>query len=400
MKCPDFETLMAYLDGELEEDQKLLLEEHLRACDDCSRILESQRELEESWRDSFVYPGDEGFRRLESEIFGRFHRRSWWRTLAPVAAALIVAFLGVKLIMRNGLPMPMAPETVSSTVTPSGVTRGALQERGEFEDSESPADTSFQRGFYSADGYVEEQQEDGPDDLAVGPEELAVGPEELAVGPEELAEAPEEQAIEEIIVSADRTESVPEQTVGAASIVESGSAEAPAAGTAMGLDDVTDGSTTTYGGSAGLVGPDMVAQEEIHQDLLELDADASGLAADETVISAEEGQEAAAGASGEPHLSENRTSTGSLEEEEEAESLETMADLCYCRAAAGPEMVTLAFDSLGMPDSATTALLDSLSPGWRDYIHHDLKDTVMVVPSAEVCDLFLPTDGVPAEMQQ
>ena len=57
MKCPDFETLMLFLDGELEGDELSEVAGHVDSCPECLRILKTQRRLEESWRDDFEYPG-------------------------------------------------------------------------------------------------------------------------------------------------------------------------------------------------------------------------------------------------------------------------------------------------------------------------------------------------------
>jgi len=59
--------------------------------------------------------------------------------------------------------------------------------------------------------------------------------------------------------------------------------------------------------------------------------------------------------------------------------------------------VKLVFDIEGNPDSTTALFLDSLLIGWSGYIPFYCIDTVLIIPVADVRDLFMDGDELPAE---
>ncbi|MEN8209766.1 MAG: zf-HC2 domain-containing protein, partial [Candidatus Fermentibacteria bacterium] len=101
MNCPDFDTLMMLLDGELPSARMKEVSEHVRLCSRCRNLIDSQRKLETSWRDSFTAPKEDDFRSMEWIIYRRMNRRSRWKFFVPAAAGIIAVLLGVKLIMEN-----------------------------------------------------------------------------------------------------------------------------------------------------------------------------------------------------------------------------------------------------------------------------------------------------------
>lgn len=66
----------------------------------------------------------------------------------------------------------------------------------------------------------------------------------------------------------------------------------------------------------------------------------------------------------------------------------SVADDEFLQQAGREETFTLVFDAEGLPDSSTAVLLDSLLPGWEDYIPFENRDTVVTVPAAEAADII------------
>ncbi|MBN2587831.1 MAG: hypothetical protein JXR55_11105, partial [Candidatus Fermentibacteraceae bacterium] len=150
-------------------------------------------------------------------------------------------------------------------------------------------------------------------------------------------------------------------------------------------------------GSEGLVGSGNAAYRSI-ENQISLDSDTAGLSLAETVSST---------VAVEQDDQESISSGIVAETGEEGEELQLeQAQTCFCYpddsfyGYAEDITVCMVFDSLGMPDSSTAALLDSLSPCWRDYIQYEFKDTVLVIPLADVNDLVLHGGSMPAEMME
>src|SRR2546423_3322904 len=87
-RCPDAETLAAYIDGELVREQRERLEEHLAGCAECTAVIA-------------------GALRFQGAAEARPARRARWR--APSAAALVAALVAAVVGLVVGLTLRSAP---------------------------------------------------------------------------------------------------------------------------------------------------------------------------------------------------------------------------------------------------------------------------------------------------
>lgn len=340
MKCPDFDILMMFLDGELRDDMMRQISEHLRTCDRCRKVLESQTKLESSWRDDFEYPEQDEFRRMEDELFRRIHRRGGWKFLLPAAAGIIAALLGVKLILQTGPALDrvssVARSRMEESVLPAPEVLEAEEEPAVFQDSTDLG-----------------QYDDLEAPEAAGEEVLEVitdaGSRSYGLtGYTSADEAPEET--EEMRQDApEGTVSVPEEIISESSPAEPVEAQEQ-------MDDIA-------GGAAGM------EFQETTDVTLSLDSDTMGLETVSTVATRQSSDS-------ESHPE----SSYWMEEEMEAEPF-----------------IRLVFDAEGWPDSATALLLDSLLPDWRDYIPNEFEDTVMVIPLNELDSMMFKGSILPEQ---
>jgi hypothetical protein len=389
MKCPDFERLMLFLDGELTGDELHSIEEHLDSCTRCRRLIESQRMLENSWRDDFTFPATMEFRRREDQLFRRIHRRSRWRTLVPAAAGIIAALLGIKLMM-NARP---------SIDRVSFIAR-SMNEGRTVEDVETPG-----RGLVDLPPEELTQEESCFETMSDSMHRLGMTE---CIGQTTGMDSPSTQVWAEAgegssrSAAMDRVDELTEEAPDAslervsAGMVAGGctgdvtiSAEQPVTVETISAGESEDG-------SAGLADSGVQDYRTI-ENQINLDADYTGLHCAETISSTGAGEQDDL----ESRYAEIKTETG-----EEEEDQQEQAGVCFCPSydsccgLVEEITVCLVFDSLGMPDSSTAALLDSLSPGWRDYIQYEFKDTVMVVPLADVNGLVLHGGSLPAEQME
>lgn len=331
MKCPDFETLMMFLDGELRDDTLRQVSEHVRTCDRCRKVLESQRKLESSWRDGFVYPAGDEFRRVEDELYRRMNRRGVWKVLLPAAAGIIAAVLGVKLILHSGPALDrvsaVARSRMEESVLPVSEVREAEEEPVLLTDSTFVVRSD---DLEAPEAAGEAVNRDIPDDSF-----LSYGLTGYTAADETL-----EETEEMLQYTSEGTVAVPEEDI-------RGSDPGEPAAEQVQVDRMA-------GGAAGMESrePDIA---------LSLDSDTAGLQSVVTV-----------------------TTRQCSESDSVPESPYWMeAESC----------IRLVFDARGSPDSVTALLLDSLLPDWRDYIHYEFRDTVLVVPPDGLHDL-LNHDGV------
>lgn len=380
MSCPDFEKLMLYLDGELHEEELHRVREHLEGCVECRRVLATQSRLEESWRSGFSFPEGSEFRRMEDRIFRRVHGRRGWRSIIPVAAGIIAVLLGVKLILSENPSL----DRVSSTAM------------------EWTEDYSLESNRGEVRGRAGEPS---------GPE--ATGP--VQETPEDTAEQPleeQEELIEGMIADHDRTGEPATRSL----LDETASAQHQVASEVT--DDMEETVGSAFGGGA-LRGSDQAGQDEILDiaDAAVSEEETAGLLGRSVEHGAEEDREPEAGiadtsvlqsAPAVPDMtgistseSESCLSAGPEEVEAQQETVSLEEGIAYCPSEYYNRLddgyLVLAFDENGMPDSMTAVLLDSLSPGWRDYIQSEFMDTVMVVPLSDLNDLLWYGGGVPAE---
>jgi hypothetical protein len=429
MICPDFDTLMKYLDGELQGERLREVSSHVDSCSECRRILDSQMRLEQAWRDDFVYPDETSFRAMEDEIYGRFRAGSGsfvkrtWKGILPVAAGIIAALIGVKLIVGTGPGLDRMSDVMRNRASSSEMMEG-LPEDAAFdrvEDLENPVTAdSLSTGLHwdstcsdGAPAPVEESEvivgfgsssQDEVEDLcqdAGTVQEVSGAVEGAAGGSTSVSQTPEEVSDE-----------LPESTAGLLNETLSGeeaargqyAENASTAGSPdqiseafVECDDVFEESITEgYGMIADAFHEEQFqagdqsgmdyyeageAEEQEEEVLLSLDADTTGLQSVQTVS---------------PQSEICRAASDMRSDSADADAVHTRP------IGPGLDMmfVSLGFDSLGIPDSTTRTLLDSLSPGWRDYIPFQFRDTVVVVPLAEVQDMIVRGHEATVETNQ
>ncbi len=99
MTCQDHKDLMmAYLDNELNEEQKRAFEEHLAGCPDCTRDLAEFRKLKRMTDSvTLVEPEDRVWDQYWSNVYNRIERGLGW-ILFSVAAIVLLIYGGFRAI--------------------------------------------------------------------------------------------------------------------------------------------------------------------------------------------------------------------------------------------------------------------------------------------------------------
>ena len=99
MTCQDHKDLMmAYLDDELNDEQKRAFEEHLASCPDCAKDTAEFKRLKEMTDCvAFVEPEDRVWNEYWSHVYNRLERGAGW-ILFSVAAIALLMFGGFELI--------------------------------------------------------------------------------------------------------------------------------------------------------------------------------------------------------------------------------------------------------------------------------------------------------------
>ena len=99
MTCQDHKDLMmAYLDDELNQEQRRAFEEHLASCPDCTRELKEFRKLKQMTDCvAFVEPEDRIWDQYWNNVYNRLERCTGW-ILFSVAAIALFIYGGFKLI--------------------------------------------------------------------------------------------------------------------------------------------------------------------------------------------------------------------------------------------------------------------------------------------------------------
>ena len=99
MTCQDHKDLMmAYLDDELNQEQRRTFEEHLASCPDCARELKEFRKLKQMTDCvAFVEPEDRIWDQYWNNVYNRLERCTGW-VLFSVAAIALLIYGGFRLI--------------------------------------------------------------------------------------------------------------------------------------------------------------------------------------------------------------------------------------------------------------------------------------------------------------
>ena len=101
MSCDLFKPkLSAYLDGELPDDQRRPLEQHLASCPACTRELEELKRLSEDLNMMrFKEPGDDELQRYWAGVYNRMERNVGWILLS--AGAIITLCYGAFTLVEH-----------------------------------------------------------------------------------------------------------------------------------------------------------------------------------------------------------------------------------------------------------------------------------------------------------
>jgi hypothetical protein len=99
MTCQDHrDQMMAYLDNELNEEQKRAFEGHLASCADCTRDLAEFRKLKQMTDCvAFVEPEDRVWEQYWGNVYNRVERGAGW-ILFSVAAIALLLYGGFRII--------------------------------------------------------------------------------------------------------------------------------------------------------------------------------------------------------------------------------------------------------------------------------------------------------------
>ena len=99
MACQNFkEMMMAYLDNELDQNQRQILEQHLQTCSDCSKEMAEFKKLKQITDNvTLVEPEDRIWEQYWGGVYNRIERGVGW-IIFSVAAILLTIYGGFKLI--------------------------------------------------------------------------------------------------------------------------------------------------------------------------------------------------------------------------------------------------------------------------------------------------------------
>jgi len=422
MSCKvSFDELMALLDGEVPEERAAVLRRHIGSCPECRRILESQSGLEKTWRESFIYPEPERFREMEEQTAWRIgsqrSRSSRWSVIIPAAAAVVALLLGVRLIILDGPALPsLQPSAADETFelrTPDSESAPCDAADGQT----AFADTAC-RGTWTLEeqsDLIRLSSDDAPP--AQEPSESVGGASANAsqgygMGAETVSGSggilydSQHSSSTLDTGTGEASEEGPEGFDGLAAGGGGGGMSFGAAGFSPGLGgtpDVPDETLATAETGSDFFMDDGDTERNGEWQLQTLDQET--ISRESTLLESLLGrleQEDEADISAGDDLSSPATA-GLLAGTEQAllpvsvctsvTEEEGASTSCY-RAAS----LTLVFDSLGVPDSATALLLDSLFPDWSLYIPFAFRDTVLIATPGEV-RLRLTGEPHPAEAE-
>ena len=99
MTCQDYKDLMmAYLDDELDQEQRRAFEQHLASCQECTRELEDFKRLKKLTDSvTLIEPEDRIWQQYWGNVYNRIERGLGW-ILFSVAAILLTIYGGFRLI--------------------------------------------------------------------------------------------------------------------------------------------------------------------------------------------------------------------------------------------------------------------------------------------------------------
>lgn len=394
MSHPPFEDLMAFSDGEMDRSAAQKLRDHLAACDECRAVIESQRHLETAWRGSFVEPSEAEFDRLERSISGRMVRKPFYIRALPVAAALLVALAGIRLMSsergllsrREAVPVHAMPDAAPETVL---VTASA-----ELDLQDIPADSLAAFSEQAVVGQADDISQAGRDAW------LEDGVATVSPGAEEAG-----------------TQQSQAGCGGIAGLLQPASGAGGGSGT-LGVDLDAASVQTPVSIEEGLAGGVLSAGQasgNVPESLSATGADAEGYFGDLTSSIEVGGEASGSGGACRSTTAEGAAETvsartriednGAFESEsapdacdasiepagstgleiQSGESQEASSQLPACAMAFfSPKEIAFRFDSLGNPTSPDSLLLDEGFEGWKDSVEGRFVDSVVVVQFKEL----------------
>jgi predicted anti-sigma-YlaC factor YlaD len=92
------ELISSYFDGELDANQKRLLEEHLKECPECRKEFEEMARFEEVMgKMRLKQPPEEAWRVYWSSVYNRMERNIGW-ILLSIGAIIVLFFAGYQIL--------------------------------------------------------------------------------------------------------------------------------------------------------------------------------------------------------------------------------------------------------------------------------------------------------------
>lgn len=92
------ELISSFYDGELNEEQKRMVEEHLKECPECKKEFEETAKLEEVMsKMELKKPPEEAWRLYWASVYNRLERRIGW-ILLSIGAMILLFFGGYKAV--------------------------------------------------------------------------------------------------------------------------------------------------------------------------------------------------------------------------------------------------------------------------------------------------------------
>ena len=123
MKCQEIQKrFSAYLDGELDENQRKIIQSHLRGCTTCQEALNI---LAETWNLLDTLPKPEPvpyfYTRLKARMASEDTKKTGWteRILVPISAtaAIVLGILVGSTVGRNGNGVTMASSSEENVIS-------------------------------------------------------------------------------------------------------------------------------------------------------------------------------------------------------------------------------------------------------------------------------------------
>jgi hypothetical protein len=394
MSHPPFEDLMAFSDGEMDGAAAQKLRDHLAACVECRAVIESQRHMETAWRGSFVEPSEAEFDRLERSISGRMVRKPFYIRALPVAAALLVALAGVRLMSsergllsrREAVPVHAMTDAAPETVL---VTASAEPDFQRIP-ADSPAAFTEQAVAGQADDVSQAGRDAWLDDgvATVSPGAEEAGDQQSQAGYGGIA------GLLQPASGAGGGSGTLEVDLDAASVQSPSVVDEGQAGGVLSSAEASGNAT----GSLSATGSDAEGYSVDLTGAIEAGGEASGVGGACRSTTAEGAAEAIAART---RVEDNRVFEPETAPEAcdatldpagstcleilSGESQEASSTLPACAMAFfSPKEVAFRFDSLGNPTSPDSLLLDEGFEGWKDSVEGRFVDSVVVVQFKEL----------------